>query len=145
MGRAPKTCSWRDPDRPSIGCARTAVIAPNGDDFRCEKHQRKNWSGHSDRRRAVPALTEDEKNWIRERDFHVCRTCGAPAHEVDHIIEVSDGGTNDPSNLQLLCGTHHARKTRASQERWKPDELRRGTSSRAQAKRRARQRGLYVQ
>lgn len=144
-GRAPKTCSWRDPERPSIGCAKTAVIAPNGDDFRCAEHQRRNWAGQSDKRRTVPALTEDEKDWIRERDFHVCALCGGTAHQVDHIIEVADGGTNAPSNLQLLCDTHHGKKTRASQEGWKPDEMRRGTSSRAKAKRRERARGLYIQ
>lgn len=144
-GRAPKTCSWRDPERPSIGCAKTAVIARNGDDFRCAEHQRQSWSGRSDRKRTLPALTEEEKDWIRERDFHVCGGCGGTAHQVDHIVEAADGGTNAPSNLQLLCDRHHAKKTRERQEEWKPDDLRRGTSSRAKAKRRARQQGLYQQ
>lgn len=144
-GRAPKTCSWRDPERPSIGCAKTAVAGRNGDDFRCAEHQRVSWSGQSDRKRSLPALGYEEKLFIRERDFHVCRICGEPAQEVDHIIEAADGGTNAPSNLQLLCDSHHARKTRDSQEKWKSNDFRRDTSARAKAKRRARARGLYQQ
>ncbi|WNM69930.1 HNH endonuclease [Rhodococcus phage GuyFagieri] len=142
--RAPKTCSWRSEDGRD-GCAKTAVRSPSGEDFRCEAHWRTAWQGQSDRRRRVPALTDDEKRFVRERDFGVCRDCGAPAHEVDHIVEVADGGDNRPSNLQLLCDYHHAQKTRNSQEAWKSSEVRRGTSSRAKAKRRTRERGLYQQ
>lgn len=141
-GRAPKTCSWRSGENPAIGCSRRAVEAPNGDDFRCQEHWRKTLAGKGPRR--VRPLTEAEKNFVRERDFHVCRECGEPAHEVDHIVEVADGGGNEPSNLQLLCDEHHARKTRLSQEAWNPG-VRRDTSARAQAKRKARERGLYVQ
>lgn len=35
---------------------------------------------------------------------------GAPA-EIDHIIEVADGGTDAPSNLRTLCHDCHAAKT----------------------------------
>lgn len=144
MGRASKTCSWRDPVRPSIGCAKVAVDGKNGDTFRCEAHQRESWAGRSDKKRAVPPLTEEEKQFIRDRDWHVCAECGEPAHEVDHVVEVADGGTNAPSNLQLLCDPHHRQKTRLSQEKWKSDD-RRDTSPRARAKRRRRLRGLYQQ
>jgi hypothetical protein len=143
--RAPKTCSWRDPENPRKGCGKTAVVGRSGEDFRCESHQRKAWAGASDRRRRVPPLTPEEKAFIRERDWHACRTCGEPANEVDHIVEVADGGTNVPSNLQLLCAEHHAEKTRTSQEAWKSDDARRGTSARAKAKRRRRAQGFYVQ
>ncbi|AYB69741.1 HNH endonuclease [Gordonia phage KidneyBean] len=141
-GRAPKLCSWRDPENMSRKCSRRAEEAPNGDDFRCQEHWRKSFGTKTPRR--VRPLTEDEKNYVRERDFHVCRECGAPAHQVDHIVEVADGGGNEPSNLQLLCDSHHADKTRASQEAWDPG-IRRGTSARAQAKRKTRARGLYAQ
>lgn len=141
-GRARKTCSWRSGENPAIGCSRPAVEAPNGDDFRCKEHWRKaTLTGNKGRQRP---LTEAEKNYIRERDFHVCRQCGQPAREVDHIVEYADGGGNDPSNLQLLCDHHHNQKTRLSQEAWDPG-IRRGTSARAQVKRKARAAGLYVQ
>lgn len=139
-GRAPKICSWREGAR---GCSRPAVEAPNGDDFRCKEHWRKSTLKGAAKRQIRP-LTETEKNYIRERDFHVCRQCGELAREVDHIVEVADGGTNDPSNLQLLCDRHHNEKTRLSQEAWRSG-IRRGTSARAQAKRKARAAGLYVQ
>ena len=46
----------------------------------------------------------------------LCRHCAArgkvtPAHEVDHILPLRDGGTNDRDNLQPLCGPCHDDKT----------------------------------
>ena len=32
---------------------------------------------------------------------------------LDHIKPLAEGGTNDRSNLQGLCGRHHDEKTRA--------------------------------
>ena len=49
-----------------------------------------------------------------------CRTCGAPAVCVDHIVGIEEGG--DPfgrSNLQPLCMTCHNRKSQQEyRERW---------------------------
>lgn len=33
------------------------------------------------------------------------------ASEVDHIVPLSKGGTDDPENLQGLCAEHHADKS----------------------------------
>jgi 5-methylcytosine-specific restriction endonuclease McrA len=33
--------------------------------------------------------------------------------EIEHIIPLSKGGTNDKTNLQLLCGACHKQKTAA--------------------------------
>ena len=39
--------------------------------------------------------------------------------EIDHIIEVTHGGTNDLSNLQVLCPCCHAVKTkRGAVQKW---------------------------
>jgi len=46
----------------------------------------------------------------------LCRICGQPANEVDHIVAVDAGGTDDPSNLQPLCRSCHAAKTRAEHQ-----------------------------
>jgi 5-methylcytosine-specific restriction endonuclease McrA len=143
-GRAAKTCSWRDPDRESIKCRKTAVLAPNGEDFRCEEHWRKSWNGASDKRRRVPALKFAEKEFIRERDHRTCALCGADGNEVDHIVEVADGGTNLPSNLQTLCHNCHSDKTRRSQTQWAQSSTTR-TSARNAAKKRRRRMGLYQQ
>lgn len=44
---------------------------------------------------------------ILERDGFRCRYCGARAPdvelEVDHIVSVNDGGTNDETNLTAAC------------------------------------------
>jgi hypothetical protein len=40
-------------------------------------------------------------------------------HNIDHIIEVAIGGTNDSSNLQVLCVSCHSVKTkRAARLKW---------------------------
>lgn len=142
MGRAKKTCSWRDPEAPSIGCSRIAEESPNGENFRCREHWRKAWAGRSQNNRSVRPLTEDEKEYIRQRDWHVCRQCGEPAKQVDHIIEVADGGTNDPSNLQLLCDSCHGTKTRMSQAAFDDGMPK---SARAALKKRRRMMGFYEQ
>lgn len=42
----------------------------------------------------------------------ICDACGGPgATHVDHIVPRADGGTDDPSNLQLLHEHCHSRKT----------------------------------
>jgi 5-methylcytosine-specific restriction endonuclease McrA len=39
--------------------------------------------------------------------------------EIDHIVEVTHGGTNDISNLQVLCPCCHAVKTkRCAKQKW---------------------------
>lgn len=37
--------------------------------------------------------------------------CGFPGTDVDHIINLAQGGTDDLPNLQLLCPWHHKQKT----------------------------------
>lgn len=53
---------------------------------------------------------------IMQRDNCTCADCGAIRidHEVDHRVPLEQGGSNDDSNLQLLCsgvGRCHAKKT----------------------------------
>ena len=50
---------------------------------------------------------------VLARDRWACVVCGAPATEVDHIIAVKDGGSDDPWNLRSLCAEHHAEIHRA--------------------------------
>lgn len=50
------------------------------------------------------------------RDKGLCQPCGAqnrvsPATEVDHIAPKSQGGTDDPNNLQSICSACHKIKT----------------------------------
>lgn len=50
---------------------------------------------------------------IRKRDEYQCKNCRIAVRvgEVDHIKPVEQGGTDDDSNLQLLCHTCHYEKT----------------------------------
>jgi 5-methylcytosine-specific restriction endonuclease McrA len=58
---------------------------------------------------------------ILTRDAFRCRSCGrvASGHNVnvDHVVPLADGGTDDDDNLQTLCRSCHGRKTRAEQGR----------------------------
>lgn len=45
-------------------------------------------------------------NYLVEKDGEYCQYCNSVENlEIDHIIPVSKGGTNDRKNLQLLCRT----------------------------------------
>ncbi len=49
------------------------------------------------------------------RDAFECRKCGEKATDVDHVIEISDGGEEwDLENLQSLCDKCHKEKTAQS-------------------------------
>lgn len=53
---------------------------------------------------------------ILKRDNYRCQMCGVTAKdgatlEIDHIIPVSKGGTNDADNLQVLCRDCNAGKS----------------------------------
>ena len=71
---------------------------------------------------------EPKKNWgsgrggrpwrrlkakIHLRDGWTCQSCGrvTQALELDHIVNVAQGGTDDESNLQSLCVECHKKKT----------------------------------
>jgi len=54
-----------------------------------------------------PSLNPTLRYKILKRDRHTCKSCGARAPEVelevDHIIPVSKGGTDDENNLTTKC------------------------------------------
>ena len=62
---------------------------------------------------------EKTRRLVLERDGHACVLCGHKGGRlhVDHIVEVKDGGTDDPANLRTLCpacdNRRHADKGRA--------------------------------
>ena len=58
-------------------------------------------------------VTEAAKRTVKRRDGNACVICGSNVKvEVDHMRGLQNGGTNDLSNLALLCETHHAEKTK---------------------------------
>jgi 5-methylcytosine-specific restriction endonuclease McrA len=55
----------------------------------------------------------EQRKRIRLRDGYKCRHCSTVIRvgEVDHIKPLEHGGSNDDSNLQLLCYPCHNLKT----------------------------------
>lgn len=62
-------------------------------------------------RSLVAKIKRERGNW--------CERCGSGDRVIaDHIIERRDGGADlDPSNVELLCFTHHQRKTAQARAR----------------------------
>lgn len=60
---------------------------------------------------------------VLARDLGMCQKCGKRATDVDHIIPLKNRGTNDPWNLQSLCGECHDTKSYGAP---KPGNRRRG-------------------
>lgn len=59
---------------------------------------------------------ERKRQAVLAQDNYLCRICArkgrlTPATEVDHIIPLEAGGTDEASNLQSLCHDCHALKT----------------------------------
>jgi 5-methylcytosine-specific restriction endonuclease McrA len=46
--------------------------------------------------------------WVLARDRSTCTACGEPATNVDHLVAVREGGSDDPRNLRSLCAPCHA-------------------------------------
>ncbi|MAG66595.1 MAG: HNH endonuclease [Pseudomonadales bacterium] len=54
-----------------------------------------------------------KRDQIFLRDGYTCQHCGKVTHELelDHIVNVAQGGTDDDENLQSLCVPCHKQKT----------------------------------
>ncbi len=115
------------PDRPPRPCTAPscpALVAwPRS---RCPAHESARRAHHDAARRGDPhGAFLRRAAWLRLRAAHIadhplcarCSTDDRPvvAHDVDHIIDRRDGGAElDPLNLQSLCRSCHARKTRTA-------------------------------
>lgn len=65
-------------------------------------------------RRKLGKIHPEIWNNIKRRYDYTCPACARSEPEItltkDHIIPISRGGTNDPSNLQPLCKSCNSRK-----------------------------------
>lgn len=100
--------------RPCIDCA---TLTLDGSD-RCPEHEAEAKARRRDRatRRAPGgAYTAARKAYRSAPASFTCAQCGARGVplEVDHIRPLADGGSDYPSNIQLLCVQHHREKTSA--------------------------------
>lgn len=64
--------------------------------------------------------TVDDVKMLREKQNNCCAACNSNKKklEVDHVIPVVKGGSNDPSNLQLLCGPCNKSKGSRDADEW---------------------------
>lgn len=86
---------------------------------------RKKGVAHLQARRAREAavggsFTPTDIEIIRERQHGKCAGCGAKPKrlEIDHILPIKLGGSNNPGNLQLLCRSCNATKGAAHPVDW---------------------------
>lgn len=59
-------------------------------------------------------VSETKKKYVASQNDWKCSGCGISLpyyYEVDHIIALKDGGTNDVSNLTAMCVNCHKQKT----------------------------------
>jgi 5-methylcytosine-specific restriction protein A len=62
------------------------------------------------------------RGWRRTRALVLTRdggrcSCGAPALEVDHVVPVAEGGTDEAWNLRAICPPCHKIKTQEEAKR----------------------------
>ena len=66
---------------------------------------------HAYIRRELTIVYEQTYLFLAERDGLYCQVCRATERlQIDHVIPVTKGGTNDKTNLQLLCKTCNVKK-----------------------------------
>lgn len=85
----------------------------------CEEHQRLVTKRYNQQERSPDVNKQYGRSWRVVRDRYVtahplCERCLqdgrlTPVEEVHHILPVSQGGTNDVSNLMSLCQSCHTR------------------------------------
>lgn len=59
-----------------------------------------------------------KRDEIFKRDKYTCQVCGRVGGELelDHIVNVARGGTDDDNNLQTICTACHKPKTHAESQ-----------------------------
>jgi len=86
----------------------------------CEQHRNTKWEAHqggrSSSQRGYGSAWQRLRKTIVARDKGLCQACrrddrAVQGKDVDHIIAKANGGTDDPSNLELLCAPCHRSKT----------------------------------
>ncbi|WP_312715495.1 HNH endonuclease [Corynebacterium flavescens] len=75
----------------------------------------------SNRRKRVRGVPPGLRRRVMRRDQGQCQKrgprCTLVATEVDHIVSVAEGGTDDLNNLEAICSACHAPKTQAEAQR----------------------------
>lgn len=107
------------PWKPKKPCAHPGCAGLTHDRF-CKAHKAEDHR-RTDRNRPSSAARGYDYRWRKLRKAYLnsnplCVLCLAEGHttaaqEVDHRQPLAAGGSNDESNLQDLCRSHHSQKT----------------------------------
>jgi 5-methylcytosine-specific restriction enzyme A len=104
-GRAKKICGH------ASGCTK---LVPSGTRYCPEHTKQRNWAGASGRPRSRN-IPDSTKAAVLQRDGFLCQLayegCQGFGTTVDHTIPVSEGGSDDPSNLQAICAACDSKKS----------------------------------
>lgn len=95
------------------GCPNMAQPGPRHS--RCRPHQLR-WEAARNRRPERQAYNDPAYRAAVVAPTCCIPDCDQPSTK-DHIIELHQGGTNDPSNLQPLCITHNVEKSNRERRR----------------------------
>lgn len=90
--------------------------AANPERVRAKTHNRR-----SRKLSAEGSHTGDDIQRLRKSQRGKCANCGTslqPGYHIDHIVPLIAGGSNWPSNLQLLCPPCNQRKSDADPIEW---------------------------
>lgn len=68
-----------------------------------------------ERKRGSAGVSDREA--IRKRDKGLCQVCKRPGYIVDHTVPLFEGGSDEDSNKQLICGPCHDAKSAVEEQR----------------------------
>lgn len=108
MSRGVTVCNER-------GCPELVGAGAN----RCPAHARAAWTGSTRRDATLTKEWRRLRARIMRRDQGICYLCGKPgADTVDHKVPVSQGGTDDPSNLGAVHDRNapHCHRAKSARE-----------------------------
>ena len=111
-----KRREWGIQKRDMDNSAKYAWEKRNRDYRRTVDHQRRNAEGK---------FTRDDMQKMFSEQCGRCKSCDADissGYEIDHIMPISKGGTNWPSNLQLLCKPCNRSKGSKHPADWVPEK-----------------------
>jgi hypothetical protein len=109
---APEIATMAECDGQNLGAIGTATIDANRTAANDAHVDAPDNSAHAGVTlpRAKQTIPPAQRRAVMQRDQRRCRVpgcCNATFVDVHHITARADGGTNDASNLIVLCGAHH--------------------------------------